>query len=163
MTELLLDMLGWPMTVPVCAGGVGVGGGWVGLGVGCWVGCVVGVGCAPLVGEGLAVGDCEGVAVFCGPVPCVGADVGVLPGAVPVVPLEVVVVGAEVVSDWDCLRLCAKWAKLIPPIPITPATTPPVTINLTACLRSCKPGCWRTPFFAKRTGGRCANVPGIGC
>ena len=65
------------------------------------MGCAVGVGCVPLVG------DCEGVAVFCGPVPCAGADVGVWPGAVWVAPLEVVVVGAVVVSDWDCLRLCA--------------------------------------------------------
>jgi len=68
------------MTVPVCDGGcVGVGG-CVGLGVGCCVGCAVGDGCADLVGEGFAIGDFDGVGVFC--VAWVGAEVGVLPGAV---------------------------------------------------------------------------------
>ena len=94
LTELFFGILVCPITVPVCDG-VGVGGGWVGLGVG--------EGCAPLVaeGEGFAVGDLEGVGVLC--VPVVGPAVGVFPRVV--VGVVDPVVGALAICDGDCFKL----------------------------------------------------------
>ncbi len=101
-------MLVWPITVPVCDGGVGVGGGGcVGFGGGCWVGWDVGEGCAPCVAEddGLAVGDAVDdpvdTGVFC--VPVVVPTVGVFPcvagGAVDPA------VGALAICDRGCFML----------------------------------------------------------
>ena len=80
---LLVAWLVYPITVPVCPGGVGVGGGGggccVGCAVGCCVGCAVGDGCGAFVaeGEGCAVGDLDAVGVVCAP--CVVPTVGVFP------------------------------------------------------------------------------------